>query len=459
MWVSLPIPPQPAPTTLLTILARPCAKRADRGVPCEYTSESRTSHGPSKGYVHHLESKLRELQSSAASRDSFPPDRHVFRAINMSQVPSAWEAEPSTVNQTFPSFGYNVSNERTTRATPPQLPDTSQRPSDSSSFPAVILDSAPGNEPLQSSAHPRRTDLTESQNTVASGHGSYSLTPSAFHGKLERIPQVDQVGGPGRPLYLDWTRSGLDREISGASPKPSNSSKLRSYTPRSFTPRLYGSSSKTRSSFLKQIREVLDARSHVVSPPMSFSSPSTNLPAMPPKSRVPEHIDYDLPSRKTADNLVKIYWDLVHPIFPFLDRQQFEESYSIIWSGGQLKSDESLTMCILNVVFALASQHSDTLGPQDRETSSDKFFDRAQDLLKLDLWGVGSVQLVQALLLMSQYLQNVHSLHQCWMVGGMAMRIAESLGLHLAETSEEAPNIRSREILRRVWHGCLMMDG
>jgi hypothetical protein len=28
----------------------PCARRSDRGVPCEYTSEVRTSHGPSKGY-------------------------------------------------------------------------------------------------------------------------------------------------------------------------------------------------------------------------------------------------------------------------------------------------------------------------------------------------------------------------------------------------------------------------
>lgn len=115
-------------------------------------------------------------------------------------------------------------------------------------------------------------------------------------------------------------------------------------------------------------------------------------------------------------------------------------------------------MCTLNVVFALASQYSEALLAKERETASAKFFDRAQDLLNLDLWGTGSVQLVQCLLLMAQYLQSINSLHQCWMVGGLATRVAEGLGLHLPETSSNASCILLREHLRRLWHGCILLD-
>ena len=96
--------------------------------------------------------------------------------------------------------------------------------------------------------------------------------------------------------------------------------------------------------------------------------------------------------------------------------------------------------------------------PREREASTGKFFDRAQDLLNLDLWGVGSVDLVQCLLLMGQYLQSINSLHQCWTVGGLATRVAEGLGLHLPETSGKLPDIRQREHLRRLWHGCILLD-
>src|SRR5271163_1199167 len=74
----------------------PCAKRAERGVPCEYTTEPRTSHGPSKGYVHHLEAKLRELQQNAAlSRDGPAEKPPSFNAINKPHALQApWSTSP-----------------------------------------------------------------------------------------------------------------------------------------------------------------------------------------------------------------------------------------------------------------------------------------------------------------------------------------------------------------------------
>lgn len=41
---------------------------------------------------------------------------------------------------------------------------------------------------------------------------------------------------------------------------------------------------------------------------------------------------------------------------------------------------------------------------------------------------------------------------------GAAVRTAQSLGLHLPETSAEVEDERERELWRRVWYGCVLMD-
>ena len=115
-------------------------------------------------------------------------------------------------------------------------------------------------------------------------------------------------------------------------------------------------------------------------------------------------------------------------------------------------------MCTLNVVFALACQLSEFIPPENREGSAKVYFKRAQELLHLDLWDVGSAELIQCLLLMGQYLQSTNTPHRCWMVVGHAIRIAEGLGFHLPETSLSISSVHERELARIVWHGCVLMD-
>ncbi|KAI1045989.1 hypothetical protein LB505_013872 [Fusarium chuoi] len=73
-------------------------------------------------------------------------------------------------------------------------------------------------------------------------------------------------------------------------------------------------------------------------------------------------------------------------------------------------------------------------------------------------WEPGSLELVQCLLVTSQYLQSTYNPHQTWMVIGSAIRMAQGLGLHLPETSANRPDPGERELLRRIWYGCVLMD-
>ncbi len=153
-----------------------------------------------------------------------------------------------------------------------------------------------------------------------------------------------------------------------------------------------------------------------------------------------------------------VYWYYIDTLYPFLDREKWDRCYEGVFSGTAIGSDERVFVSTLNVVFALSTQLMESLHPEQREKLSNAYFHRAQGLLRFSIWEVGSLELVQCLLLMSQYLQSTNHPHQTWMVVGSAIRIAQSLGLHLPRSSAEIQNPSEHELLRRIWHGCVLMD-
>jgi hypothetical protein len=212
-------------------------------------------------------------------------------------------------------------------------------------------------------------------------------------------------------------------------------------------------------SFIKQVRKAIDKK--IESPrgvePSNSILDQIQLSMLIPdgKSRQKSNLDYVLPPRHVADSLMALYWKIVYPLYPYVDRYEIETAYQSLWTGHY---DEPMFLCMLNIIFALSCQLSDTIKPEQREASADVFFARARETLNFNVWQAGSIQSVQAFLLLAQYLQSTNDPHQCWIVVGLAIRTAQSLGLHLPETSEGVSSPRIRELLRKVWHGCVLMD-
>jgi hypothetical protein len=215
-------------------------------------------------------------------------------------------------------------------------------------------------------------------------------------------------------------------------------------------------------SFMRQIKTAVDKR---VSSPNRQTSDAI-LGATPPSTlmstraeKTPSVVpNYVLPPRKMADSLMDVYWTEVFPLYPLVDSAHLRTEYGKIWAGDSLQSDENMLMCTLNVIFALSCQLADFIQPEEREASSDAFFSRAKDLLHFNLWNTGSAGLIQCLLLMAQYLQSTDSAHQCWIVTGLAVRNAQSLGLHLPQTIARLPTFQEQQLARKIWHGCVLMD-
>lgn len=209
-------------------------------------------------------------------------------------------------------------------------------------------------------------------------------------------------------------------------------------------------------SFVSQVRAAVSQKMNIADQ-RSFSREmiSDSDPIEAGIQRLPQTpVDFVLPSRRKADELLDLYWEVVYPLYPYLDKSETILKYRDLWNESSHYDDDATFICGLNVIFALSSQ---LMGEtHQRENSAKVFLERAKSLL--DLWQSGSFQTIQVCLLLGQYFQSTNDPHQCWTIIGMAIRTAQSLGLHLPETSERTTSPRKRELLRKVWHGCIIMD-
>jgi hypothetical protein len=184
--------------------------------------------------------------------------------------------------------------------------------------------------------------------------------------------------------------------------------------------------------------------------------------------------DFSLPPRALADHLLECYWERVHCLYPFFHRPSFEQAYENLWGsskwpkpelpelniglGGSFDSGpQSIVFhCALNAIFGLGCHFSD-IPATEREAAVYTFFLRAKRFVGLDLLDCGTIGVVQTLLIVAILLQSTPYPNRCWNSIGVACRVAQGLGLH-EEASQRTIKPLEREIRRRTWHGCVIMD-
>lgn len=170
-------------------------------------------------------------------------------------------------------------------------------------------------------------------------------------------------------------------------------------------------------------------------------------------------MQYVIPPRKVADDLLDLYWDYVDSAYPWLDRPSIENAYEGLWTKDSEQSmNERALHCILNLMFATACVAFQGQPPLSRYQSSIVFFDRAQELMSYELKDLYNFEIIQMLLLTAVYLQHQKSPQKSFRSIGMAIHIAQELGLHIPETTEAMHDPRERDLARRVWNGCVILD-
>lgn len=191
--------------------------------------------------------------------------------------------------------------------------------------------------------------------------------------------------------------------------------------------------------------------------------PLKELPRLQKRGTKTEMTDvqFAIPPRKVADNLLNLYWDFVDSAYPWLDRASIEKAYETLWSKhgqAELAMDERALHCILNLMFATSCVASQGEPPLSRYQSSVVFFDRAQELMSYGLMEIYSFEIIQILLLTAVYLQHDKVPQKCFRNIATAIHIAQELGLHVPETTDAISDPRERDLARQVWNGCVIMD-
>lgn len=170
-------------------------------------------------------------------------------------------------------------------------------------------------------------------------------------------------------------------------------------------------------------------------------------------------VSIKLPPKSEANTYVKNYFDYAYPLYPFIHRPTFMAAYERIWPAECDGSEiDELFYSIVNLVFAFGYRLSPKGELLETDANANVYFERSQELLRFHLMDCGSLLLIQALLLTGQFLQATTQLAGCWNIVGLAIRIAQGLGLHMERPISPKRSYIKQEMEKRLWHGCLLMD-
>lgn len=170
-------------------------------------------------------------------------------------------------------------------------------------------------------------------------------------------------------------------------------------------------------------------------------------------------LDYlRLPPDEELDALVNRFFTDTGSIFPFIHRDTFLETYNTVRSINVRKLRRSW-LGLLNAILTMATVTSASwdMSATDRAAKADIFFERAKALCLDQMLSGAGLETVQAMLLMSQYLQGTHRSVMTWNIHGLAVKAAFQLGLHTT-ASLKSHSPLEKEIRIRTWYACIVLD-
>jgi transcriptional regulatory protein GAL4 len=167
-----------------------------------------------------------------------------------------------------------------------------------------------------------------------------------------------------------------------------------------------------------------------------YASPGPALRAQP------------LLTRQFVDTLIDAYFLHYHTTFPILHEPTFREHYR------NLSNMPKGTWHVLsNLVAALGSFVSSPCSDDTHIT----LFNAVKSSLSIESLEAGSLGLVQAFAMAANYLQKRNRPNSGYSYGGLALRLATSLGLHKEVHGWQTTPLK-KEIRRRVWWCLCVLD-
>ncbi|KAI1920438.1 hypothetical protein LOZ58_002906 [Ophidiomyces ophidiicola] len=167
----------------------------------------------------------------------------------------------------------------------------------------------------------------------------------------------------------------------------------------------------------------------------------------------PASEDLILPPRGVADRLLATYLTREYVNLPLLHIPDFEARYADMWKT-EASPNDPVFQGMVNAMFALGCLSVDPSAQSD----GTMYFVRSRNLLHDGSATGESITNIQAYLVITQYLFATGNIDAAWKSIGIAIRISQSLHLHLKSGSHHLQRRVDRELAKRVWHSCIMLE-
>jgi len=161
-----------------------------------------------------------------------------------------------------------------------------------------------------------------------------------------------------------------------------------------------------------------------------------------------------MPSMDVMDHLLKVHFRSVHPVLPMLHFKTLSDL---------IHRNESPPSHLVFAVLGLSSRFSDNPVFRTPQDGADKppsaiFYERAKHFIKEE-YDHSQLATVQALLLIAIQQMGFCESQRAWLCVGMAIRMAQDLGLN-KETSgqEQSKNRLQKEMKKRTWWSIYVIE-
>ncbi|KAI1624938.1 fungal-specific transcription factor domain-containing protein [Exophiala viscosa] len=162
-----------------------------------------------------------------------------------------------------------------------------------------------------------------------------------------------------------------------------------------------------------------------------------------------------LPSDEATRRFAKAYYRHVHPVYPIVVQQTLETEWASV--RDQHATATSLSLVYLITAIGCLNDHSGVSSEVERITQSQAFHRQSWELLGyvLDRPYMRSVQVI---ILHVIYLSHLSKSGISWVLCGLAIRIAQSLGLHRRHTGDPSLTEAEQRVRSAVWWVCYTLD-
>ncbi|KAF4990011.1 hypothetical protein FDECE_14526 [Fusarium decemcellulare] len=166
-----------------------------------------------------------------------------------------------------------------------------------------------------------------------------------------------------------------------------------------------------------------------------------------------------LPPDSEVQRLIRAYFSNTGLLYPYIYEKDFLDTYERLRAGDFRSNVRRTWLGLLNMILAMATCTScwENSGNDYRFEQSDMYYRRARELCPAQIFRGTTLETVQYLLLVSQYLQGTQKSVHTWMTHGLAVKAAMSIGLHSGKIASKFTPLE-QEIRKRTWFGCILLD-